>query len=323
MAARLHQHAMAMLKSNGDFSVEYRPDGNFSGLPLGEFEALLIRSQVKVDKKLLDQFLNLRVLVTCTSGFDHIDLKEVSERGLKVYQTASSNAASAAELTWALVLACARETVKAHNMVLKGVWKRDLLSGIELSEKMYGVVGFGRVGQRVARMAQGFGMQVLVYDPYVETSEILGAGYQCLGLVELLRSADVMSFHVPLTSETRRMLNSTSLDNFNDGAIVVNTSRGEIFVEQHIVDALSSGKIARLGLDVFEREPLDPASLLCRHPNVVLSPHIGATTEEAIERASIEGARKVVEFFGGGNPDTISDALPPKAAWYTHPRGFN
>jgi D-3-phosphoglycerate dehydrogenase len=280
---------------------------------LAETEILVIRSRTKIDKELLANAPKLKMVVTATSGFDHIDLVETSARDLKVMFTPNANAASAAELTWALVLACARRVTEAHRAVKAGDWKRESLIGRELSGKTYGVIGLGRIGSRVARIALAFGMKVIAFDPYKDDEDFERVGATRVSLEELLRLADVVSVHVPATSETERMLNAVLLESMNRSAIFVNTSRGSVVTERDLIQALSEHWIAACGLDVFEREPLARDSRLLSFPNVVVSPHLGATTTEAFSQASQDAAEKVRAFAASGS---VSDPLPPREPWF-------
>ncbi len=285
---------------------------------LSQVEALVIRSRTKIDKNLLARAPKLKFIVTATSGFDHIDLIATETRGIKVAFSPEANAASAAELTWALVLACARQTVDGHTAVKNETWNTHLRDGIQLCGHTYGVIGLGRIGTRVARIAQAFGMSVVGYDPYADESAFAVA--QRVGLEELLKMSDVVSLHVPYTRETRKMINRSTLEYTQRDAILVNTSRGEILDEQELYEALKKGWLKGVGLDVFVKEPLPSDSNLLKNDRVVFSPHVGARTEDAYANASLEAAKQVLEFFTTGN---VTHPLPPKALWYASPKGFN
>jgi D-3-phosphoglycerate dehydrogenase len=314
--------ALAMLKGNKGLDVSVASDqsaGNLLGVSpteLKQTHALIIRSRLKVSRELLGEMPELKVIVTATSGFDHIDLKETQARGIKVMHTPDANAASACELTIGLAFACARKLVDAHRAVKTGAWRREPLVGQELCGKTWGIVGLGRIGSRVAVVAQALGMKTIAFDPYRDS---FPANVTRMALDELLKLADVVSFHVPATSETRTMLNAARFAEMNHGALIINTSRGSVISERDLLEALNNGWVAGAGLDVFEREPLARDSKLNTFSNVVLSPHLGAAPNEAFFAASREAAEKILAFARDGS---VSDPLPPlNAPWFE--LGFN
>jgi D-3-phosphoglycerate dehydrogenase len=310
---RFDIEAMALLRGQKSLNVQISEQPLPNPAELARVHALVIRSRTKVGHALLDQAPHLKMIVSATSGFDHIDLKETKSRGLCVMHTPDANAASAAELTWALVLACARRVTEAGKAVRGFDWKRESLIGTQLNGKTYGIVGLGRIGKRVAQMARAFGMNVVAFDPYIDADIFQSAHAERMSLDELLKMADVVSVHVPKSAETQRMFTLANLEELNHGTIFVNTSRGSVVSEKDLCHAIEQGWIKACGLDVFEIEPLSPQSKLNRFPNVVLTPHLGATTVEAFSQASVEAARKVMTFFENGS---TSDTLPPATEWY-------
>ena len=276
-------------------------------------EGLAIRSRTKVDRELLALVPSLKVVVTATSGFDHIDLEACEEHGVKVMFTPEANAASAAELTWTLMLAVSRKLIDAHKSVKAGDWRRESHMGRQLEGKTYGIVGLGRIGSRVARIAQAFGMKTIAFDPYKEDEHFERIGCQRFSLEELFMLSDCVSIHVPASDETKGMIHRYLLDAANRSLILVNTSRGTVIPEQDLHEALTLSWIAGAGLDVFEREPLPRHSMLLGLPNVVMTPHIGATTTEAFARASWDAAEKLSTFALDG---IVSDPLPPIDPWW-------
>jgi D-3-phosphoglycerate dehydrogenase len=275
--------------------------------------ALLIRSRTPIDEKLLKQARHLQVIITATSGFDHIDLQACEKWGITVMHTPTANIESAAQLTWALVMNCANRVQEARAMMKSGHWHRDRLIGMELAGRTYGIVGLGRIGTRVARHARAFGMNVVAYDPYAEDRNFDDNSVQRLSYDELLFTSDIISYHVPKTLETDRMLNRANMIRLNEGVILINTSRGSVVDEGDLVWAIEKGYIRSAGLDVFEKEPLEQTSALLKLPQVVLTPHVGANTEEAFFKASQVAAEKLVAFFLAGS---TSDTLPPRVPWY-------
>ncbi|HRO66917.1 MAG TPA: NAD(P)-dependent oxidoreductase [Pseudobdellovibrionaceae bacterium] len=276
-------------------------------------QAMLIRSRTPIDEKLLKKARQLQVIITATSGFDHIDLDACTKWGITVMHTPSANIESASQLTWALVLAVANRLRESRSLMESGEWLRDKVIGLELSGRTYGIVGLGRIGSRVAKLAQAFGMNVMAYDPYLADSTFDAVNVQRQGFEELLKNSDVVSFHVPKTAETERMLTRQQLSRLSRPLILVNTSRGSVIEENDLIEALQKGWLRGAGLDVFAQEPLETSSELLKLPQVVATPHVGANTEEAFFKASQLAAQKMVSFFLDGS---TSDTLPPRVPWY-------
>lgn len=266
-----------------------------------------------IDEEVLSKAKKLQVIVTATSGFDHIDLDAANKWGVTVMFTPEANIDSAAQLTWALALACANKIPQAHRAVKSGEWNRDALVGLELKHKTYGIVGLGRIGKKVAEMAAVFGMNVIAYDPYADDASFREVDAERVAYEEVLKRSDVLSYHVPKTAETKAMLNRSHFEYIHRGLILINTSRGSVIHEQDLCEALGHGWIGAVGLDVFEKEPLPRSSKLLQYDNVVVSPHCGANTTEAFAKASEQAALKLIRFFVDSS---TSDTLPPKAAWY-------
>lgn len=285
-------------------------------LPLEQLvvaHALIIRSRTAITDELLSKARHLQVIVTSTSGFDHIDLEATKKWGVTVMHTPTANIESAAQLTLALILSCTNHLNLAHKMIKAGEWSREGLIGIELCGRTYGIVGLGRIGTRVAQLVQAFGMNVVAFDPYQEDEHFEKYKVSRLSYEEVLKTADIVSFHVPKTLETDFMLNRSHFEYIHRGIILINTSRGSVIREQDLCDAIEKSWIRSVGLDVYEKEPLPRNSRLLTYPNVVLTPHIGATTEDAFYKASHVAAQKLVAFFLDGS---TSDTLPPQVPWY-------
>lgn len=309
---RFDADAMTALKNAKTLDVRTTKDFRPNEEELLQAEALIIRSRTKIDAAVLAKAPRLKMIVTCTSGFDHIDLVATEARGLSVMYTPDANAAAAAELTWALVLAWTRKVPQAVRAIKDGDWKRETLLGRNLSGKTYGVIGLGRIGKRVVRIAQSFGMRTLAFDPYLDEEDFETHGCERVSLDELFKISEVVSIHVPATEETHHMVRRNLLSEASRDLLVVNTSRGNVIPESDLIEALDEGFIAGAALDVFEKEPLSRTSGLVGRPNVVLSPHIGATTVEAFRAASMEAAEKTIAFFASA---TVTDKLPSDALW--------
>lgn len=290
---------------------ELRPEP-YSDKLAPEAEALLIRSKFRIDAVALDKCPRLRLVVTCTSGFDHIDLNETEKRGITVMFTPEANAVSAAELTWSLLMAANRRVGTAHREIQAGRWERESFLSHELAGKTLGIAGLGRIGTRVAGFAHAFGMNVLAYDPYQPEDVFTRAGARRVSYEEVLKGADFLTFHVPATFETRHMFGRPQIEYVHPELVLINTSRGSVIAEEDLAQALLDGKIKFAALDVFAKEPLPRDSKLLKCRNVLLTPHLGAYTEEAFRKASLEGARRVIDFFEN---NTTQNTLPLKNDW--------
>ncbi len=274
---------------------------------------LLIRSRTKIDSSLLKNARNLQVIVTCTSGFDHIDLSSAAKWGITVMHTPDANRDSAAELTIMHLMMLARKFPKTQVLIQSEIWKREHVVGQELTNKKLGIIGFGRIGRRVGSIARALGLQIFVYDPYVD-SEILSQNHaHPRTLEQIFEQCDFVSLHVPKTRATTRMIDDKLLQRAKPGLCLINTSRGDILDEKAIVEAIQNGLLSGVGLDVFQQEPLLTSSPLYLLPEVILTPHIGANTEEAFEKASQIGSNQIVKFFEDGSTSSL---LPPRAPWY-------
>ncbi len=275
--------------------------------------ALLIRSKTPITAETFEKARNLQVIVTMTSGFDHIDLNAAQKWGVTIMHTPWAHRESAAQLTWGLVMACASKIAFGHIQITDRKWNRESLKGFELRGRTYGVIGLGKIGSRVAEMAQAFGMKVVAYDPYQEEDVFQILQAERMGLEEVFHQADVISCHVPNSPETKEFLHRHIFESMPKPVVLVNTCRGSIIKEGVLAEALEKKWLLAAAQDVFTIEPLPADSPLRSAPNLILTPHIGSQTEEALEKASQMAAEKISRFFISG---MTSDTLPPKAAWY-------
>lgn len=300
VAAPIPQEIYLWLTANVPVVHQWRGRQHPSDRELKDCDVLLVRSKTKIDSEFLGRASQLKVIVTATSGYDHIDLHASAARSITVMNCPDGASQSAAELTAALVLACCRKLPAALDMACLGVWDRQALLGGELGEKTYGIVGLGRVGTRVAKIFLGFGMHVIAFDPYCAPENFTRLGVERVGLQELLKLSDVISLHVPLTQKTRHLINRRTLDAVHPTTILVNTSRGEVVCESDLVEFLNQKKLGAVGLDVFTKEPLPKDSNLLSHPRIICTPHIGANTEAALSKVSWDAVRKVVNYLRRG-----------------------
>jgi D-3-phosphoglycerate dehydrogenase len=266
---------------------------------LGDADALVVRSATDVDAELLAAAPTLRVVGRAGIGVDNIDLSAATSRGVMVVNAPQANIISAAEHTFALLLAQARNVARGDASLRDGRWERSSLKGIELHGKTLGIIGLGRIGTLVARRAAAFGMHLLAYDPYVSPESARRLGAEMASLDEVLGAADFITVHLPKTRETAGLLGAEAFAKMKDGVRIVNASRGGIVDEAALVEAVASGKVGGAGLDVFDVEPLDPSSPLLTEPRIVLSPHLGASTTEAQDKAGTDVAAAVVAALSG------------------------
>jgi D-3-phosphoglycerate dehydrogenase / 2-oxoglutarate reductase len=262
-------------------------------------DALLVRSETRVTSALLDAAPRLRVIGRAGAGVDTIDVEAATARGIVVVNAPGGNAIAAAEHALALMFALARRVSAADASLKRGEWKRSAYVGSELTSKTLGLVGLGRVGSEVARRALGLAMRVLVYDPYVPAEHARRLGLEPVELDPLLESSDFVSLHVPLTDATRGLLSAARIRRMRPGAFLVNCARGGLLDNQALLEALDEGRLAGAGIDVFDAEPVSPEDPLPRHPRVVATPHLGASTVEAQANVASQVAEEVLAVLEG------------------------
>jgi D-3-phosphoglycerate dehydrogenase len=261
---------------------------------------LVVRSRVSVDAEVIDAGKELRVIGRAGIGVDNIDVEAATRRGIIVMNTPTGNVTSAAEHTLALILAEARNVVRAHGALAAGRWERAAFTGIELEGKVLGIVGLGKIGARVARYARALGMEVVAFDPHVTRERAEQIGARLVPLDELLRVADVVTVHTTLNESTRHLIDAAALRLMKPTARLVNVARGGIVDEAALAEALREGRLAGAALDVYEQEPPPPGHPLLGQPRATLTPHLGASTEEARLKVAADIARQIGEFFKTG-----------------------
>ncbi len=311
IAEQLAPSAMAAL--GGDFDVR-QVDGADRGqlLPaLAEADAVLIRSATRLDAEALAAAPRLKVIARAGIGLDNVDITAATERGVLVVNAPQSNIISAAEQAIALLFAVARRTPAAHATMLAGEWKRSAFSGVEIADKTVGVVGLGRIGQLFAARIAAFGTTVIAYDPYLQPARAASMGVTLVDLPTLLERSDIISIHLPKTPETIGLIGRTELATVKPNLIVINAARGGLIDEAALAEALGDGRVAGAGIDVYDSEPPAADHPLRSAPNVVLTPHLGASTEEAQDKAGVAVARSVKLALRG---DFVPDAVNVQAA---------
>ncbi|HEX7593352.1 MAG TPA: hydroxyacid dehydrogenase [Anaerolineae bacterium] len=266
-------------------------------LAIPEYDALVVRSRTKVIAPVIDAATRLRVIGRAGVGVDNIDCEAAARRGIAVVNSPASAMVSVAEHTMGLMVALARFIPQADASLRKGGWEKNKFLGIELSGKTLGIVGLGRIGSMVAVRAEAFGMRVLTYDPYIKGERAETFGTTLLeSLDDLLAMSDFVSIHTPLMPTTRGLIDADELAKMKRGARLISCARGGVVDEKALLAALESGHLAGAALDVFETEPPGDNPLL-KHPRVVVTPHLGAMTEEAQTRAAVDVAEQVVEIL--------------------------
>jgi D-3-phosphoglycerate dehydrogenase len=265
-----------------------------------DVHAIAVRSETKITAAVFAAAPLLKVVGRAGVGVDNVDVEAATERGVVVMNTPSGNTIATAELTFTHMLCGARPVPQAAASMKAGQWDRKSFSGIELFKKTLGIVGLGRIGSEVAKRAQAFGMRVLAYDPYLAPSRAKVMQIEAVTLDELLGQSDYITVHMPLTDDTRYMIDEAALEKCKKGVRLFNCARGGIIKEAALIAGLKSGKVAAAGLDVYEDEPLAKDSELRALPNVVLTPHLGASTAEAQESVGIEIAEQIADVLGGG-----------------------
>ncbi|HEY0966221.1 MAG TPA: phosphoglycerate dehydrogenase [Opitutaceae bacterium] len=265
-----------------------------------DVHAIAVRSETKITREVFAAAPLLKVVGRAGVGVDNVDVEAATERGVVVMNTPAGNTIATAELTFTHILCGARPVPQAAASMKAGQWDRKSFSGIELFKKTLGIVGLGRIGGEVAKRAQAFGMRVLAYDPYLAPSRAKAMQVEIATMDEIIAQADYITVHMPLTDDTKYMIDEAAFAKCKKGLRIFNCARGGIIKESALIEALKSGKVAAAGLDVFEDEPLAKDSELRSLPNVVLTPHLGASTAEAQESVGIEIAEQITDVLAGG-----------------------
>ncbi len=304
VAEKIAATGVDLLKAR--FDVEVGTDWTREELldRIGSFHGILIRSATQLDAEVIDRADNLKVVGRAGVGVDNVDVQAASKKGIIVANAPEANTVAAAEHTVALILALARNIPQAHASLTSGKWERSKLGGTELDGKTLGVLGFGRIGQLVAIRARAFGMRVVAFDPFTADSRYREIGAEkAESADDVLAAADFLTLHLPKTPETQGFINKDTLAKTKDGVRIINVARGPLIVDEDLQAALDSGKVAGAALDVFTTEPITDHPLF-GYANVVVTPHLGASTAEAQDRAGFQTAEQVVAALTGGSVTT-------------------
>lgn len=265
-----------------------------------QYDALIVRSATKVTADLIAAADRLKVIGRAGSGLDNVDTQAATRRGIVVMNTPGGNTVTTAEHTMAMIFAMTRRIPQATASMKAGKWEKERFMGVELYNKTLGVIGIGQIGGYLVKLAQGLSMHVIAYDPYLAEERARKMGVEVVELGALFRRADIISVHVPLTAETRSMINAAAIARMKPGVMIVNCARGGIVSEADLYEALNTKRVAAAAFDVFEEEPVRPDHPLLTLENFICTPHIGASTSEAQENVAIGIAEQIVDYFTKG-----------------------
>jgi len=299
IADKLETSGIELLQAAGlEVEIRLGLKGAELAAALREFDACIVRSQPKITADCLENPGKLRAIARAGVGVDNVDVAAATRKGIVVMNTPGGNSVSAAEHTIALMLALARRVSVADATMKAGGWDRNKFVGTEVAGKTLGVIGLGRIGREVARRAAGMDMKIIVLDPFVTAARAAELGYAtATSLDELLPKVDFLTVHVPLSAETKSLVGARELGMMKKTARVLNVARGGIIDEKALADALAAGTIAGAGIDVFSVEPIVADNPLVKAPNIVLTPHLGASTVEAQENVAVEAAQLIADFL--------------------------
>ncbi|MDD4899294.1 MAG: phosphoglycerate dehydrogenase [Candidatus Omnitrophica bacterium] len=297
----LSEEGLKILKDVKDFQVDVKTDLKPEQLKevIKDYDALIVRSATKVTKDIIAAATNLKVVGRAGVGLDNVDLDAATQKGIIVMNTPAGNTISTAEHTVSMILSLSRNIPQATASTKKGEWKRSKFMGVELYNKILGIVGFGRIGSEVAKRALSFGMKVLAYDPFLSKEVAESIGVEVVELKDLFVRSDYITVHTPLTEETKHLISKEQFAVMKKGVRVVNCARGGIIDEVALAEAIKEGKVSGAALDVFEKEPVAIENELLKLENVVVTPHLGASTEEAQVNVAIEVAEIVRDALLG------------------------
>jgi D-3-phosphoglycerate dehydrogenase len=303
VADPIAEDGVARLRAAGEVDVVTGLEPSALRERIGDYDALVVRSETKVTAEVFAAAPRLRVVGRAGVGVDNIDLEAATRHGVLVLNAPTGNTIAATEHAIAMMLALARNLPAADRSLHAGLWERSKFTGIELREKTLGVLGLGKIGSEVARIArEGLGMRVLAHDPLVTAERAAQAGVELCDFETLLTESDFLTVHVPLTDATRGAIGAAELKRMRTGARLINVARGGIIDEQALADAIRDGHIAGAAIDVFTKEPPDPANPLLQLEKVVVTPHLGASTREAQVNVAFDVADQIVEYLAGGTP---------------------
>ncbi len=301
VADKISPKGIQVFKDQGYEVLEaYGSDVNKILELIKDADGLVVRSETKATKEVFLSSKQLKVVGRAGVGVDNIDIDAATDKGVIVMNTPSGNTKATAELTFTHMLAGARPIVQSSAVMTKGGWDRKNFTGSELNGKTLGILGMGRIGAEVSKRAKAFNMEVLAFDPYLTEAKAQDYGVKLLDFESVIKNADYITVHMPLNSETKHIISEDAFKKMKKGVKIYNCARGGIIDEEALVKALESGHVEAAGLDVYEEEPPDENSKLRKISNLVLTPHLGASTEEAQENVGIDIAKQMVQALNGG-----------------------
>jgi len=297
----LSEEGLKVFQDSKELTVDVKTDLKPDALKeaIKDYDALVVRSATKVTREIIAAAKKLKVIGRAGAGLDNVDLEAATQKGIIVMNTPAGNTISTAEHTLSMILALSRNIAQANASMKKGEWKRSKFMGVELYNKVLGIVGFGRIGSEVAKRAKSFGMKVLVFDPFLSVKVAESTGVEIAELNKVLQGSDYITVHTPLTEETRHLISAKEFGMMKKGARIINCARGGIIDEAALVRAVKEGRAAGAAMDVFENEPLAADSELLKLDNVITTPHLGASTKEAQINVAIEVAEIVRDALLG------------------------
>lgn len=301
VADDVNEEMLSPLKGAGvDVVKETKLEGEALAARMADADGVIVRSATRITAALMDRAAKLRVIGRAGVGVDNIDVAAATQRGIVVMNAPDGNTITTAEHTIALLVAMARSVPQAHATLQSGVWDKKSFVGVELNGKTLGVIGLGRIGKHVARIARGFGMQIVAFDPFTSPDQAKELGIETASLDEVLRRADLLTIHTPVTDETRGIIGREAFGKMKKGVRVVNAARGGLVDEAALLDAIENGTVAAAALDVFATEPLPADSPLLGNPRIVTTPHLGASTTEAQEGVALTVAEQMRDYLVTG-----------------------
>lgn len=297
----LGEEGLFILKNQAGFEVDVALQLSKEELKarIPDYHAILVRSQTQVDHEIINAGKNLRLIGRAGVGIDNIDVSSAQKNGIAVINTPSGNSISTAEFAFALILSLARNIPFAYEHVQEGQWLRSKFLGREICYKTLGLIGFGNVGRQVALRAKAFMMKVVAFDPLIDEAVFQEHGVSKLNREEVLKESDFISLHCGLNQHTQRFINDDTIAVMKKGAMLVNTARGELIDNPALIRALDACHLKGAALDVFVKEPPEATDPLLKHPRIITTPHLGASTEEAQKRVATLLAEQTISFFMG------------------------
>lgn len=275
---------------------------------IGEYDALVVRSETKVTKAVLEAAKNLKVVGRAGVGVDNINIPAATANNIMVVNAPDGNTIAAVEHTLGMILALARHIPKAHQSVKEHKWERSSFMGVQLSGKTLGILGLGRIGKGIAKRARALDMKVIAYDPYINLKEANALDIEVGQLIDVMKNADFLTLHLPLVNETKNLINAETIQLMKDGVRIINCARGGVIDEKALAEAIIKGKVEGAAIDVFAKEPLDADNQLLELEKVILTPHLGASTKEAQIGVAVDVAEAILLILEGKQVTNVINA---------------